>query len=83
MPLYFFNLHDGGKIIPDSEGTELTDYHAARAHAFRVMRELSRNREDVTSVWRLVVCEGNGIPCFQLSFARADDTMSRYPPRCA
>jgi hypothetical protein len=83
MPRYFFSLHDGSKIIPDPDGTELTDYHAARSHAFRVMRELSRNREEATSGWRLVVCEGRGLPCFELCFASADDTMSRYPPRCA
>lgn len=83
MPRYFFNLHDGHKIIPDPDGTELKDYHAARAHAFRVMRELSRNRERQTSIWRLVVCEGHAIPCFELPFASADDIMSRYPPRCA
>jgi hypothetical protein len=76
-------LHDGCKIIPDPDGTELTDFHAARAHAFRVMRELSRNREERTSAWRLVVCEGQGTPCFALAFPSADDTMSRYPPRCA
>jgi hypothetical protein len=48
-----------------------------------VMRELSRNRERQTSIWRLVVCEGHAIPCFELPFASADDIMSRYPPRCA
>jgi hypothetical protein len=83
MPRYFFSLHDGSKIIPDPEGTEFTDYHAARSHAFRVMRELSRNREEATSGWRLVVTEGCGPPCFELFFTSADDTMSRYPPRCA
>lgn len=83
MPRYFFNLRDGRKIIPDPDGTELADHHAARSHAFRVMRELSRNREEATSAWRLVVCEDRGLRCFELSFASADDTMSRYPPRCA
>ena len=85
MPRYFFNLHNGRNIIPDPDGTELADYHAARAHAFQVMRELSRNREETTSAWRLAVYEGRGmsLPCFEFSFPTAHDTMSRYPPRCA
>jgi hypothetical protein len=83
MPRYFFNLYDGSKIIPDPEGTELSDYHSARTHAFRVMRELARNREEQTSVWRLIVREGHGTPCFELAFASAEDAIYRYPPRCA
>ena len=83
MPRYFFNLHDGRKIIPDPDGLEFADHHAARAHAFRVMRELSRNREETTSAWRLVVCEERGMPSFELSFPLPDNTMLRYPPRCA
>jgi hypothetical protein len=83
MPRYFFNLYDGRTIIPDPDGTELSDYHSARAHAFRVMRELARNREEQTSTWRLIVHEGRGTPCFELAFTSADDAMYRYPPRCA
>jgi hypothetical protein len=83
MSRYFFNLFDGRKIIPDPDGTELSDDQSARAHAFRVMRELARNREEQTSTWRLVVHDGQGTPCFELVFAAADDAMYRYPPRCA
>jgi Domain of unknown function (DUF6894) len=83
MPRYFFNLYDGRKIIPDPDGTELPDYHSARAHAYRVMRELNRHREEETSAWRLVVHDGSGAPCFELAFRSADDAMYRYPPRCA
>jgi hypothetical protein len=83
MPRYFFNLFDGHKIIADPDGTELPDHHSARTHAFRVMRELARNREEKTCVWRLVVHEEQGTPCFELAFASAEDTMYRYPPRCA
>ena len=83
MPRYFFNLNDSRRFIPDPDGTELSDDRAARAHAFRVMRELARNREEQTSAWCLVVCEGHGTPCFELAFAPADDFVYRYPPRCA
>jgi hypothetical protein len=83
MPRFFFNLYDGRKMIPDPDGTELSDYDAARAHAFRVMRELTKNREEETGAWRLVVHEGSGTPCFELAFRPADDAVYRYPPRCA
>jgi hypothetical protein len=83
MPRYFFNLYDGRNIIPDQEGTDLPDDDAARTHAFRVMRELARNREERTRAWRLVVCEEDQTTCFELAFAPLDDTRYRYPPRCA
>jgi hypothetical protein len=83
MPHYFFNLYDGRKIIPDPDGTELPDSHSARSYAFRVMRELARNREEQTNAWRLIVHEGDGTPCFELTFVSADDAIYRYPPRCA
>jgi hypothetical protein len=83
MPRYFFNLYDGDKIIPDPDGTELADYRSARAHAFRVLRELTRNREEETISWRLIVHEERGIPCFELLFGSVDDALHRYPPRCA
>jgi hypothetical protein len=83
MPRYFFNLYDGRNIIPDPDGTELSDDHSARAYAFRVMRELARNREEQTSAWRLIVHEGRETPCFEVAFSSADDAVYRYPPRCA
>ena len=84
MSRYFFNLFDGRKIIPDPDGTELSDDQSARAHAFRVMRELARNREETTSTWRLIVLqETETTPCFEVAFSSAEDTMYRYPPRCA
>jgi hypothetical protein len=83
MPRYFFNLYEGSKIIPDLDGTELLDYHSARAHAFHVVRELARNREEQTSTWCLIVRDERGCLCFELTFASADDARYRYPPRCA
>jgi hypothetical protein len=83
MPRYFFNLYDGHKIIPDPDGTELADCHSARAHAFRVMRELRKNREEKTNSWRLIVHDGGETACFELAFMSAGDAMYRYPARCA
>jgi hypothetical protein len=41
MPLYFFHLNFGGRIVPDDEGVELPNRSAARAEASAVIRGLS------------------------------------------
>jgi hypothetical protein len=33
MPRYFFHIRDRGNFIPDEEGMELADLHAARSEA--------------------------------------------------
>jgi hypothetical protein len=76
VPRYFFNLNDGGRIIPDLEGTELPDDDSARAHGCHVVRELARNRERTTRSWRLTVCDAQGAPCFDLPFASMEDPVS-------
>ena len=41
MPLYFFHLSFGHRIVPDDEGVELPNRRAARAEALAVIRDLS------------------------------------------
>jgi hypothetical protein len=41
MPLYFFHLSFGHRIVPDEEGVELPNRSAARAEALAVIRDLS------------------------------------------
>ena len=41
MPLYFFHLSFGDRIVWDDEGVELPDRSAARAEALAVIRDLS------------------------------------------
>jgi len=79
VPRYFFNLNDGGKIIPDLEGTALPDHDSARAHAVQVVRELARNREQETKSWRLAVRDEQGTSCFEVLFASVDDMISQLP----
>jgi hypothetical protein len=76
VPRYFFNLNDGRRIVPDLEGTELPCDDSARAHGCHVVRELARNRERTTTSWRLVVCDAQGTPCFELPFASMDAPVS-------
>ena len=41
MPLYFFQLNFGSRVLPDDEGVELRDRAAAREEAFAIIRELT------------------------------------------
>jgi hypothetical protein len=80
MPRYFFNIKDGRKIISDPEGTELPDEESAREYAREVVRELTRNRENRTTSWRLAVCNEQGTPCFELLFASLVESITQLPP---
>ena len=41
MPVYYFNLWDGKKRLPDVEGSELSDLSAAVEEARRAAREIA------------------------------------------
>src|SRR5215475_8774166 len=41
MPLYFFHLNFGDRILPDDEGVELPNRSAAREEALAAVRDLS------------------------------------------
>ena len=57
MPLYYFILKAGCLDYPDSEGQEFPNDAAAQAHACTVAREIMRNREIKTGLWRVQVCD--------------------------
>jgi hypothetical protein len=42
LPLYYFNLSFGERILPDDEGVELADREAAREEAHAVIRDLAK-----------------------------------------
>jgi hypothetical protein len=42
LPLYYFNLSFGERILPDDEGIELADREAAREEAHAVIRDLAK-----------------------------------------
>jgi hypothetical protein len=58
MPLYFFSIEDGERIPPDG-GYELPDDDAARRHAERISRDLSKGREDGAN-WLITVTDEKG-----------------------
>ena len=41
MPLYFFHLNFGDRVLPDEEGVELPNQSAAREEALAVVRDLA------------------------------------------
>jgi hypothetical protein len=64
MPVYFFHVSFGNRLLPDEEGTELHNRVAAREEAFAVARDLAHR---VTGYgrrhwgnWSLVVADAEG-----------------------
>src|SRR5262245_45585579 len=41
MPLYFFHLNFGHRVLPDEEGVELPNRSAAREEALAIVRDLA------------------------------------------
>ena len=73
MPMYYFHLCDDVPIL-DSEGTDLDNVGAARAHAIVVAREITFKSEDFLdqdwSRWTMTVHDDMGTELF--SFAMSD-----------
>jgi hypothetical protein len=72
MPMYYFNLYDDETIV-DSDGTELFDVGAARAHATGVARELMANSagflDQNWSGWTMRVHDDSGSELFSLALS--------------
>lgn len=80
MPRYFFNLKTGHSLLRDFDGSEFDDETAARTHAETIVREIMRNNEVKSRVWRLDVRNSNHAPCFEVLFAALDETIDYLPP---
>ena len=81
MPKYFFNLAAREEIVFDRQGADFPNERSAREHAEVVARELMAHRELRTRAWRRDVRDSNGLPCFDLLFARVDDTLRHVTPQ--
>ena len=79
MSRFYFNLKTRQRIVVDSEGTELGDEAAAHAEAAVIAREIMRNNHTNTRAWRLIVCDAEPRPCFELLFATVDEELQYYP----
>jgi hypothetical protein len=58
MPIFRFAVHNG-HWHDDPEGTELPDDAAARDEALKIIREVTRNNEQVWTGWTIEVTEGD------------------------
>ena len=70
MPRYFFNIFDG-RSTPDTEGTELSDWQAARREAIRLAGHVLRDDADrliSDEEWRMEVTDTAGLTLFQFEF---------------
>ena len=45
MPNYFFHIYEGGKLVPDDEGTRCPDLEAAKREAANSAKELARRAQ--------------------------------------
>jgi len=63
MARYFFNIRDGGTIIPDFEGSGLPDVEAARQEAINSARGLLAAKPEVGEVvdgQQFLICNEDG-----------------------
>ena len=72
MPMYYFDLYDDENIL-DTDGTDLANVGAARAHATAVARELTVNSfsflDQSWSGWTMKVRDDGGSELFSLAMA--------------
>jgi hypothetical protein len=80
MSLYYFNLKHRDGLVPDCDGTDLTDDAGAQVHARAVARELMRHREAQRRSWRLQICDAERTPLFELLFADVDQSLECLSP---
>lgn len=79
VPRYHFNILDG-VCLPDTEGTELPDWQAARLEAIR--RAGTVLKDDARSVavgddWRIEVTDHTGLVLFQMTFLMIESPVMR------
>jgi hypothetical protein len=91
MPLYFFQLSFGSRVLPDEEGVELRDRAAAREEAHAIIRELTdRTGEGTRRRWASWFLEVNdevgrflrlpiGYPALELVPNNASEPPSHRP----
>lgn len=80
MPLYTFELMNGGLPIADNTGIEAPDRASALAYGQMVARELMHGRELETRSWRLDIYEDGGERIVEMPFAAVDPTLDHLAP---
>jgi hypothetical protein len=76
MPLYFFHLRDGGDLLIDAEGIQLSGVEAARAFALTQARDIISHDIQLGTVnlaQRIDVVDEDGALVCSLNFTDAVD----------
>jgi hypothetical protein len=80
MPVYYFNLCNGGAGLLDQDGAELPDLDAAKAYAAQIARELMNRDEHKKRPGRLDVVDADGERVFEVPFAAVDPSLDHLEP---
>ena len=71
--MFFFDVHDGDRVLSDDDGTDLADIEAARAHAIVVVQELMFRQSGLLdrgwSEWKILIRDGDGVELLRLNFS--------------
>src|ERR1051326_9599909 len=82
MPLYTFELRDGSRGVPDTDGVSLADRDQALGYACDVIREMMKGGCDPkTGMWRLDVYEDHDRRGVENPFAPLDENPDYFSPR--
>lgn len=71
MPLYYFDVNDSGRDVPDHEGIELPDLTQARSQALRMLGEVAKNElpnSDRTG-FAVTICSESGKALLTISLS--------------
>jgi hypothetical protein len=72
MPLFYFHLNDGKKMILDDVGRELPDRNTARQEAIKDIADIRIGRFEMIAHqwtgWSLTICDHDGHPLETLAF---------------
>ncbi|MGH1572914.1 DUF6894 family protein [Methylobacterium sp. P31] len=79
MPRFHFHVHDGYSEL-DTEGTELSDWQAARLEAIRLAGDILKHdahRIALGEDWRIEVTDHTGLVLFQMTFLVVESPVMR------
>jgi hypothetical protein len=79
VPRYHFNILDGVRL-PDTDGIELPDWHAARLEAVRRAGEILKDEPQSVALgedWRIEVTDHTGLILFQMTFLMIESPFLR------
>lgn len=77
MPRFFFNIDDGTGTLPDTIGTELADFAAARSEAIRAAGEMLADIDGaLKGRWEMTVVDETGKVVLRLQFFLVEEVAS-------